>query len=46
MTTFNLVEKREIAIDFEMRNEVMVAMFGDDSILEMVCRKDWWKNEK
>lgn len=27
---FNLVDKREIEIDLEMRNEIMVAMFGDD----------------
>lgn len=27
---FNLVDKREIAIDLEMRNEIMVTMFGDD----------------
>ena len=27
---FNLVDKREIAIELEIRNEIMVAMFGDD----------------
>lgn len=30
MTIFNLVDKMEIAIAFEMKNEIMVAMFGDD----------------
>lgn len=30
MAGFNLVDKREIAIDLEMRNEIMVTMFGDD----------------
>lgn len=30
MTTFNSVNKREIANDFKMRHEIMVAMFGDD----------------
>lgn len=29
MARFNLVDKSEIAIDLEMRNEIMVAMFGD-----------------
>lgn len=30
MDKFNLVDEREIAMDFEMTNEIMIAMFGDD----------------
>lgn len=30
MARFNLVDKREIAINLEMRSEIMVAMFGND----------------
>lgn len=26
---FNLVDERDIAMDFEMRNEIIISMFGD-----------------
>lgn len=30
MARFNLMYETEIAMDFEIRNEIMIAMFGDD----------------
>lgn len=50
MARFNLMYETEIAMDFEIRNEIMIAMFGDDypgnriqeGLMEEQARQAYW----